>query len=65
LFLLGEDEDERILLEIDADKETVERLLNEYRSSDEEGYNTFDFMVFLEEKGLNAREPSPDHYIYF
>jgi len=58
-------EEYRILIEINADKETVKKMLDEYRSSDEEGYIIFEFMEFLEERGVEFREISPDQYIYF
>ena len=63
-FYWGHHEDERFLMEIDADKETVEKLLNEYRATDE-GYNNADWCDFLEKKGIKAKGLQPEHSIYF
>jgi len=52
-------------MEIEADKETVEKLLNEYRESDPEEYNDLDWCEFLKSKGIKARFLDPDYYIYF
>ena len=42
------------VLEINADKETVEKLLGEYRDLDPDGYNDRDFQKFLREKGYGV-----------
>jgi len=56
--------DESVLVEIEAEKKQVEKLLDEYRNSDEY-YNIEDFMDFLSEKGIKARILEPDYSIYF
>jgi iron uptake system EfeUOB component EfeO/EfeM len=52
------------LIEIDADFETVEKLLDEYRNSDE-AYNIIDWLTFLENKGIKAKIIEADYNIYF
>jgi iron uptake system EfeUOB component EfeO/EfeM len=52
------------LMEIDADFETVEKLLDEYRNSDE-AYNIIDWLTFLENKGIKAKIIEADYNIYF
>lgn len=42
------------VLEINADRETVEKLLNEYRGLDPDGYNERGFIDFLKEKGYEV-----------
>lgn len=43
------------VLEINAERETVERLLDEYRKSDPDEYNERDFIDFLKEKGYEVK----------
>jgi len=59
------DSDITFLMEIEADRETVEKLLNEYREADPEGYNDCEWLEFLEEKGIKARKLDADHSLYF
>jgi iron uptake system EfeUOB component EfeO/EfeM len=63
-FYWGNDEDESFIMKIEANKEVVEKLLDEYRNSDE-GYNDFDWFEFLKSKGIKAKFIQIDHYIYF
>jgi len=58
-------DDQRFLARVEADSETVKKLLDEYRSSDPEGYNSDDFIEFLRAKGINAEIIEPDEWIYF
>jgi hypothetical protein len=51
-------------MEIEADKETVEKLLDEYRNSDKD-YCDFGFLEFLNNKGIKAEFIEIDHYVYF
>ena len=60
------DEEDVFWMEIDADKETVEKLLDEYRKSDPVGYNDLDWLDFLVDiKGIKARFIEPDYSLYF
>jgi len=43
------------VLKINAERETVEKLLDEYRGLDPDGYNLDDFMDFLKEKGYEVK----------
>jgi len=61
----GRDDDERFLARVNADSETVKKLLNEYRKSDPEGYNSDGFINFLRERGIEAEIIDPDEWIYF
>jgi hypothetical protein len=63
-FYWGKDEDESFLMEIEADKETVEKLLHEYKKLDEY-YNNADWYEFLKSKGIKAEFIEIDHYVYF
>jgi len=63
-FYWGHDVDEQFLMEIDADEDTVKKLLDEYRSSDEE-YNNFGWCDFLRRKGIKAEIIEAEYYIYF
>jgi len=58
-------DDERFLARVEADSETVKKLLNEYRESDPEGYNSDDFINFLKKHGIDAEIIEPDEWIYF
>jgi len=64
-FEWGHHTDERFLMEIEADKKTVQKLLDEYRASDPEGYNNTDWCDFLEQKGIKARGLPPEATFYF
>jgi len=57
--------DASFLMEIEADREAVERLLNEYRESDPEGYSDYGWLEFLEKRGIKARILDAEHSIYF
>jgi len=52
------------LMDIDADKKTVEELLDEYRASDEY-YNDIDWRDFLVKRGIKARFLEPEEKLYF
>ena len=56
--------EERVLVEIEAGKELVEKLLNEYKSSNEY-YNIEGFVGLLNKKGIKARILEPAHSLYF
>ena len=53
------------ILRIDTDKETVKKLLDEYKKSDSEGYNDFDFVQFLKEKGISVEVVDTEEWFYF
>jgi len=57
--------EESFLMEIDADKDIVEKLLDEYRASDKEGYNDIDWGDFLVKRGIRARFLQPTEELYF
>jgi len=52
------------LMKIKADKETVQRLLDEYRDEDK-GYDQFGWLEFLKKHGIEAELIEPEHWIYF
>ena len=54
-----------LTLEIGAEPDVVEKLLQEYRESDPEGYNNCDWIDFLREKGIYVRSLEPEKWIYF
>jgi hypothetical protein len=58
------DEDERFLARIEADSETVKKLLDEYRKSDPD-YDDFDFIEFLKKHGIDAEIIEPEEWICF
>ena len=58
-------DDERFLAKIEADVKTVKNLLDEYRSSDPEGYNESDFIDFIRGKGIDAEIIEAIEWIYF
>jgi hypothetical protein len=58
------DEDERFLARIEADSETVKKLLDEYRKSDPD-YNDFGFIEFLKKHGIDAEIIEPEEWIEF
>lgn len=64
VFFWGRHDDEKFLARIEADADTVEKLLDEYRKADPETYNADDFMEFLKEKGIDAEKLEPE-WIYF
>jgi len=43
----------------------IERLLDDYRNSDPEGYNIGDFIDFLDKHGIKAEVCEPEEIIYF
>jgi len=53
------------LARIEADSETVKKLLDEYRSSNPEGYNDCGFIEFLRSHGIEAEIIEPAEWIYF
>jgi len=59
------DDDEQFIAKIDADAETVKKLLDEYRRSDPDGYNNVDFIDFLQSHGISAEIVEPEEWIYF
>jgi hypothetical protein len=59
------DEEESFLMEIKASKERIMKLLEEYRKTDPEGYNDWEFLEFLKKNGVKARIIEPDEVIYF
>lgn len=65
MFYWGRDVDEQFIAKIEADADTVERLLDEYRRFDPEEYNRDGFIEFLKEKGIDAEIIEPDEWIYF
>jgi len=58
-------DDEQFIARIDADGETVKKLLDEYRRSDPDGYNNVDFIDFLQNHGISAEIVEPEEWIYF
>jgi len=57
-------EEGNAIMEIEADKETVKKLLYEYRNSDPH-YNIDDWCNFLNKKGIKATIIEPEFCIYF
>ena len=53
------------LMEIEAPRKKVEKLLDEYRKTDPEGYNDWDWEAFLKKKGIKFRGLKPNYVIYF
>lgn len=61
------DDDFEFHVEIDADAETVQKLLDKYRKGNQE-YCVDGWLEFLKEKGITAKycdEPEPDTRFYF
>ncbi|MCD6340883.1 MAG: hypothetical protein J7L51_02910 [Desulfurococcales archaeon] len=63
-FYWGHHDDERFLMEVEAEPEEVERLLEEYRASDEE-YDDEGWLEFLRGRGIRARTLRPERSIQF
>ncbi len=57
--------EETSIMQIEADKKTVEKLLDEYRKSDPENYNIEEWCEFLNEKGIKASFIYPEFSFYF
>jgi len=53
------------LMDIDADKKTVEKLLERYKASDKLGYNDIGWGEFLDMRGIKARFLKPEEELYF
>lgn len=56
--------DVEFIVKINAGPKTVEKLLNEYRDSDEE-YNDEDWLKFLRKRGIEHEKIPIDHELYF
>jgi len=59
-------EDGEFLVEIKdrVTKEKIEELLNEYRKEDED-YNNWGWLEFLQKKGYKVKMIEPDYEVYF
>jgi len=59
-------EDGEFLVEIKdrVIKEKIEELLNEYRKEDED-YNNWGWLEFLQKKGYKVKMIEPDYEVYF
>jgi hypothetical protein len=64
-FEWGHHSDERFLMEINATARVVEKLLDEYRRKDPDGYNNEGFAQFMISKGYEARLLEPEESFYF